>query len=160
MSVSDLLRSHHRPQGQTCASLRLMLNQPAHPKPQPAKTKVLIATQPCPWVQGGPGRCKSQTKEQRSFPLESARDFDILGVVGGIPEIFQILLGLKLDFLFPPSTGKREVEVKHRDILHHPKKDNQRDTNIKPTNSRFWSRYRWSKIDWDFLMGEKDPSYH
>lgn len=75
-SVSDLLWSHHRPQGQTRTGLRLMLNSLAWPKPQPGKTKVLTVTRPCPRVQRGPGRCKSQAKENRSFPLESPRDYE------------------------------------------------------------------------------------
>lgn len=161
-SVSDLLWSHHRPQGQTCASLRLMLNQPAHPKPQPAKTKVLTATQPCPWVHRGPGRCTSQTKEQRSFPLESPRDFDILGGgVGGNSRNLSNPLGSEIRF--PLSSrhwqkGRRGKTQRH--YTSSQERQNQRDMNMKPTNPRFWSRYRWRKIGWDFLVGEKDPSYH
>lgn len=78
-SLSDLLWSHHRPQGQTHAVPRWMLNSPAWSQPQPAKMKVLTATRPCPWVHWGPDRYKSQAKENRSFALESPRDYGFLG---------------------------------------------------------------------------------
>lgn len=42
---------------------------------------------------------------------------------GGIPNIFQILQGLKMSFLFPPFIGKREGEVKPRDIIQCFQKD-------------------------------------
>lgn len=108
-------------------ALRPTLNSPARLKPQPAAKKGPIATWPCPWVQWGPGRRKSQSKEIRSFPLESPRDYDFWGVGRDFKDLSNPLEpeNYVSSFLF---ICKREGEVKHRDIIHRPKKNRKRWT--------------------------------